>query len=39
MIFFDTLVGGFQPLTNVAKNSLLGDAGVLNPLLEHYNLF
>ena len=33
---FDTIVGGFQLLTNVTKNSILGVAGVLDPPQKHY---
>ena len=36
---FDALVDGFQPLTNVTKNSTSRVEGVLDPPLEHYNVF
>ena len=36
---FVALVSGFQPLTNVTKNSILGAAGTLDPALERYNMF
>ena len=36
---FVALVGDFQPLINVTKTSISGAAEVLDPPLEHYNVF
>ena len=36
---FVALIGGFQPLSNVAKNSISEVVGVLYPPLGHYNVF
>ena len=33
------LVGGFLPLTNATKTSILGNAAALDSPLEHYNVF
>ena len=35
---FVALISSFQPLTNVTKNSISGDAGVLHPSMEHYKI-
>ena len=37
MELFVTLVSGFQPLSNITKNSILGVNGVLDPTLASYD--
>ena len=39
MELFASLGSSFQPLTNFTKNPNIGAMGVLNALLEYYNLF
>ena len=38
MKLFVALVVSFHALPNVTKNSISGDAGVLDTPLEHYNV-
>ena len=39
MELFEALVISFQSLTNFTKNPQIGAMGVLNALLEYFNIF
>ena len=39
MELFVALVSGFQLLTNVTKNSIIGVTGVLDQPMEYYDMF